>query len=71
MGIFKVLKVQKVSFLQKLFAKIRSTNYPKIRWNVQKTLIQMKLTKLSLGPFETRLAVKKAGIFLLVNKHDK
>ena len=32
-----------------------------------KTLIQMKLTKLSLGPFETRLAVKKAGIFLLVN----
>ena len=33
-----------------------------------KTLIQMTPTKISLGPFEARLAVKKAGIFLLVNK---
>ena len=32
-----------------------------------KTLIQMTPTKLSLGPFETRLEVKKAGLFLLGN----
>ena len=54
--------------IKNMFGNLRRNIYALI----QKFLYKMTPTKLSLGPFETRLAVKKAGIFLLVNnKHDK